>query len=113
MNWPQWTQPKTLHTALSAQGVNIYQHQQQLGSISQRVKDLAGRQADLQDSVTSQIQQLTAHMHQFFIHLQIAQTAPPSADFTDFTDTMSRIFDHTSPATEASRRLLQMHHHNR
>ncbi|KAJ3607967.1 hypothetical protein NHX12_025018 [Muraenolepis orangiensis] len=49
--------PKTFHATLSAPGVKIYQHEEQLGSISQGVKDLAGRQAEFQDFVTSKIQQ--------------------------------------------------------
>ncbi|KAK5883333.1 hypothetical protein CesoFtcFv8_019671 [Champsocephalus esox] len=77
--------PKTLHAALSAQGVRIFHHEEQLGLISQGVKELVGRQAELQDSVSSQIQQLTDHMHQFIAHLQ---TTPPVTSSTAF---LSRI----------------------
>lgn len=193
--------PKTLQTALSAQGNIIYQHQEQLKTISHGVKDLSDRQEDFQTSVTSQVNQLAEQLHRVLTHLETTSTAPISAtppdanpaanqaevsfspvplrlaspekysgesgncrtflvqcdlhyklnpaafvsdeakiafmvshltgraaawataewsrdssicrSFTAFKDTMSRIFDLTSPAAEATRVLMQLKQHPR
>lgn len=193
--------PRTLHAALSAQGVKIFHHEEQLGLVNQEMQELRGRQAGIQEALSTQMQQLAVQMNHFFTH---QQTAPPvtsstterlpvnaPADFpsqavssplrlalperfsgdssncraflvqcdlhfqhnpgafssdhgkvafivshltgraaawataewsretelcyslTDFIETMSRIFDHSSPATEASRKLFHIRQLNR
>ncbi|KAK5897509.1 hypothetical protein CesoFtcFv8_010566 [Champsocephalus esox] len=68
--------PKTLQTALSAQGNIIYQHQEQLKTISHGVKDLSDHQEDFQTSVTSQVNHLAEQLHRVLTHLEATSTAP-------------------------------------
>lgn len=193
--------PRTLHAALSVQGVTIFHHEEKLDKVSREIQELRGRQAGVQEELSTQMQQLVAQMNNFFTH---QQTAPPVTSSTaenlpvntpaddpgqavssplrlalperfsgdssncraflvqcdlhfqhnpaaflsehgkvafivshltgraaawataewsrdtelcyslaDFIETMRRIFDHSSPATEASRRLFQIRQLNR
>ena len=45
--------PRTLHAALSAQGVKIFHHEEQLGLVNQGIKELGGRQAEFQEVIVT------------------------------------------------------------
>ena len=60
--------PRTLHAALSAHGVKMIHHKEQLGMATQRIQELRGRQAEIQENISTQLQQLAEKMNRLIPH---------------------------------------------
>ncbi|KAI3366500.1 hypothetical protein L3Q82_000476 [Scortum barcoo] len=122
----------TIRSALSSQGNKILQHEEQLHAITISVKELSERQMELHSSVASQIDHLARQLQRVISQLEKTAAprpaSPPPAPSASassspppvlrlrggvvcqhskvFSQTLTSMFDHKSPAREASRALL-------
>lgn len=67
-----------VRNALKKQGSRLQQHEEQLGSINQGVRDLHHRQGEFQASINEQVSRLTEQLHRVLTHLETGPAATPS-----------------------------------
>lgn len=70
---------ETVKIALRAQGTRLHQHEEQLGAINLGVRDLTGRQENVQASVNTQVNHLAEQLHRVLAHLEAGSSPQPPA----------------------------------